>query len=628
MCGICGILRLDGAPADRDLLARMNSRLIHRGPDDEGLLVAGSAGLAMRRLSIIDVEGARQPIPNEDESIWIVFNGEVYNYPELRTYLLSRGHQLRTHGDTEVIVHLYEELGLDCVNRLNGMFAFAIWDSGKQQLFLARDRIGIKPLFYSVKPGDALYFASEMKALFEAPIDLEMDRQAVYDYLSLMYVPTPATAFKNIRQLEPGHFLSRTPGDGIRIKEYWDLNMPSVGDEGSASSHYEEEVLDLIETAIRRQMISDVPIGALLSGGLDSTTVTAVMAEKLSTPVSTFTIGFANPSYDESAEARLVAETFKTSHHEQVVHPNMIKSMTDLLNSFDQPFADYSAIPTFLVSKLASQHVKVVLTGDGGDEVFAGYPTHLAYKYTALYRMVPKIIRDRLIAPLVMSLPTSLERLSFDYKAKKFVKGADLSLEAGHYWWKVIFDERQKGELLVPEFTAGLDDSFHVFDRYFKKCSDWRPLNRLLYVDMKTFLLDDNLVKVDRMTMANGLEARVPLLDHELVEKVAMIPPAVKCPGFETKGLLRKAVSKLLPETIRKGSKKGFTPPLPFWINNELKGFLTDLFAPDRVKRTGILNPGYCSRLLNEHFNKVRDNNRQIWTLASLICRLEATESK
>jgi asparagine synthase (glutamine-hydrolysing) len=624
MCGICGFIRLDHAPADRDLLNRMNSRLIHRGPDDEGLFVAGNAALAMRRLSIIDVAGARQPISNEDQTIWIVFNGEIYNYPELRGYLLSRGHQLRTHGDTEVIVHLYEEFGFDCVNRLNGMFAFAIWDANNQRLFLARDRLGIKPLFYCVQPGTAVYFASEMKALFEAPIDLEMDRQAVYDYLSLMYVPTPATAFRNIRQLEPGHLLYATPREGVRTKEYWDLRMPAIGDEGPGSSRYEEEVLDLVETAVRRQMISDVPIGALLSGGLDSTTVVAVMAEKLSTPVSTFTIGFENPSYDESAEARLVAETFKTGHHEQIVRPNMIESITDLLNSFDQPFADYSAIPTFLVSKLASQHVKVVLTGDGGDEVFAGYPTHLAYKYTALYRMIPKLLRDRLIAPLVMSLPTSLERLSFDYKAKKFVKGADLSLEAGHYWWKVIFDEEQKRELLAPEFTAGLDDSFYVFDRHFKKCSGTHPLNRLLYVDMKTFLLDDNLVKVDRMTMANGLEARVPLLDHELVEKVAMIPPGVKCPGFQTKGLLRKAVAKLLPESIRKGSKKGFTPPLPFWINNELKVFLTDLFKPERLKQTGILNPAYCTRLLNEHFNKIKDNNRQIWTLASLICRLEA----
>jgi asparagine synthase (glutamine-hydrolysing) len=588
------------------------------------LFVAGNAALAMRRLSIIDVAGARQPISNEDQTIWIVFNGEIYNYPELRAYLISRGHQLRTHGDTEVIVHLYEEFGFDCLNRLNGMFAFAIWDANNQRLFLARDRLGIKPLFYCVQPGTAVYFASEMKALFEAPIDLEMDRQAIYDYLSLMYVPTPATAFRNIRQLEPGHLLYATPREDVRTKEYWDLRMPEIGAEGPGSSHYEEEVLDLVETAVRRQMISDVPIGALLSGGLDSTTVVAVMAEKLSAPVSTFTIGFASPSYDESAEARLVAETFKTGHHEQIVRPNMIESMTELLNSFDQPFADYSAIPTFLVSKLASQHVKVVLTGDGGDEVFAGYPTHLAYKYTALYRMIPKILRDRLIAPLVMSLPTSLERLSFDYKAKKFVKGADLSLEAGHYWWKVIFDEEQKRELLAPEFATGLDDSFYIFDRHFKKCSEAHPLNRLLYVDMKTFLLDDNLVKVDRMTMANGLEARVPLLDHELVEKIARIPPAVKCPGFQTKGLLRKAVAKLLPETIRKGSKKGFTPPLPFWINNELKGFLADLFRPERVKQTGILNPVYCTRLLNEHFNKIKDNNRQIWALASLICRLEA----
>jgi len=624
MCGICGIFLLDPeAEVDRAALERMNRTMVHRGPDDEGYHVSGAVGLAMRRLSIIDLEGGHQPITNEDQSLWIVFNGEIYNYPELRSELLSKGHRFRTRSDTEVILHLYEEIGEDCVTRLNGMFGFALWDGKQRRVFLARDRLGIKPLFYSYEEGRRLVFGSEIKSLLAAGISREPDYQGLYDYLSLMYVPTPSTAFAAIKKLPPGCVLTCSP-EGMRVRRYWDIPLPRAGEEESPSHDYEAEILDLVETAIRRHMIADVQVGALLSGGLDSTTVAAVMARKLNVPLKTFTIGFDRKSYDESKEARLVANTLGTEHLEATGRPAMIESIPELLSFFDEPFADYSAIPTFLVSELAAQYVKVVLTGDGGDEIFAGYPTHVAYRVSKIFAMIPRWVRQNLITPIVMALPTSMERISFDYKAKRFVTGADLPLDKGHYWWKVVFNEEEKGKLCASDFLGnGFQDSFGAFEGHFSAARHAHPLNQLLYVDAKTFLVDDNLTKVDRMTMAHSLEARVPLLDHELVERMAVIPPHIKSTGLQTKRLLRTAVRKLLPPAIRKGKKKGFTPPLPFWIKGELRDFLLQSFSQERLSATGLLNPAYCRRLLDEHLQGQKDNNRQIWTVLALICWLE-----
>ncbi|MGC9028112.1 MAG: asparagine synthase (glutamine-hydrolyzing) [Desulfomonilaceae bacterium] len=624
MCGICGILFLEpDASPSRSALEAMNRTLIHRGPDDEGYFISGPVGLAMRRLSIIDLQGGRQPISNEDSSIHVVFNGEIYNFPELRAYLAAKGHIFRTNSDTEVIVHLYEEQGHECVNRLHGMFSFALWDGRKGVLLLARDRLGIKPLYYSFSPERYLVFASEIKALLEVGISREPDYQALYDYLSLMYAPTPSTAFAAIKKLPPGSSLvcSRS---GMEIRQYWDIPLPDAGSEDGATGNYEDEILSLLEKAVARHMIADVPVAAFLSGGLDSTTVAAIMATKLGAPPKTFTIGFHHASYDESREARLVAETLGTAHHEQKVGPHMIESIPGLLDMFDEPFADYSAIPTFLVSKFAAREVKVVLTGDGGDEIFAGYPTHYAYRVSRLFRLIPRTVRERLINPLIAALPTSMDRISFDYMAKRFITGVDLPFEHGHYWWKVVFNEAEKALLCSSEFlAAGFRDSFAVFEEYFRRARNADPLNQLLYVDAKTFLLDDNLVKVDRMTMANSLEARVPLLDHELVERLAVIPPQVKSRGFETKRLLRRAVKPLLPRRIRKGKKKGFTPPLPYWIKGELRPLFEEYFSERRLNSFGMLNARYCRGLLNEHLLGQRDNNRQLWTLLGLMCWLE-----
>lgn len=624
MCGICGIFQFDPhAGVDRIDLERMNATLVHRGPDDEGYHVSGPVGMAMRRLSIIDLGGGRQPISNEDGTIWIVYNGEIFNYPALRTDLVARGHQFKTSSDTEVIVHLYEEMAERCVEPLNGMFAFALWDSRRNSLLLARDRLGIKPLFYSVEPGHRVVFGSEIKALLPAGVDRTPDYQGLYDYLSLMYVPTPATAYAAVKKLPPGSWMRCSP-EGTRIHHYWDIPVPRRGEEIRASADYSHEILEMVQASIRKQMIADVTVGALLSGGLDSTTVSAVMARKLGLPLKTFTVGFDRKSYDESAEARLVAETLGTEHREDLVTPGMVNSIPDLLNSFDEPFADYSAIPTYLVSRMAAPHVKVVLTGDGGDEVFAGYPTHYAYKVARIFRVIPRSLRTRFIEPLVMALPTSMERISFDYKAKRFVTGAGLPLGQSHYWWKVIFNEEEKRRLCSADFlSCDLRDSYEVFEQHFGRVRDAHPLNQLLYVDAKTFLLDDNLTKVDRMTMANSLEARVPLLDHELVERVALIPPAVKQRGFRTKPLLRQVAKDLLPPAIQKGKKKGFTPPLPFWIKDELRELFLDTFTQSRINATGLLNPDYCRLILDEHLRGEKDNNRQLWTVLSLVCWLE-----
>ncbi len=601
----------------------MNSTLIHRGPDDEGSYTSGPVGLAMRRLSIIDLAAGHQPICNEDGALWIVYNGEVYNYPELRSELVSKGHRFKTHSDTEVILHLYEEIGERCVDRLNGMFAFAIWDSRRREVFLARDRLGIKPLFYCMEPGHRIVFGSEIKALLAAGVDRTPDWQGLYDFLSLLYVPTPATAYASVKKLPPGAWM-KCSAEGAVIRQYWDIPIPGYTEELPPSADYAHEILEMVQDSIRKQMIADVTIGALLSGGLDSTTVSAVMAKKLGMPLKTFTVGFDRKSYDESPEARLVADTLGTDHLDETVAPGMIESIPDLLNSFDEPFADYSAVPTYLVSRLASRHVKVVLTGDGGDEVFAGYPTHYAYKVARIFRAIPRVLRRTVLEPLVQALPTSMERISFDYKAKRFVTGADLPLGQGHYWWKVIFNEAEKRQLCTGDvLNRGMRDSYQVFEEHFNRVKNAHPLNQLLYVDAKTFLLDDNLVKVDRMTMANGLEARVPLLDHELVERVALIPPAIKQQGFKTKPLLRQVARDLLPPSIQKGTKKGFTPPLPFWIRDELKDFFLDTFSPAKIKATGILNPDYCGLILNEHLHGKKDNNRQIWTVLALLCWLD-----
>jgi asparagine synthase (glutamine-hydrolysing) len=621
MCGICGQLLFDpGAQVDPALLRRMTDVIAHRGPDSEGHFVQGQAGLGMRRLRIIDLATGEQPMPNEDESLWIVFNGEIYNYVELRPPLEAKGHVFRTHSDTETIVHLYEEYGTRCVDHLNGMFAFAIWDCRRQELFVARDRLGIKPLFYAYEPGRRLLFASEIKSLLETNVSRELDYVGLHDYLSLFYVPTPRSAFRAIRKLPPAHWLRCRRDGSLQVERYWDIPFPQQPIERRPRTFYVERIRDLLRESVRRQLRSDVPLGVLLSGGLDSTGVLAFMSELLDRPVRSFSIGFREASYNELPDARLVAEAFGTEHRELVVEPDLIQLIQEIVLHFDEPFADYSAIPTYLVSQLARREVTVALSGDGGDEVFAGYQTHYAYRVARLYRLLPRLLRDGVIAPLVHRLPTSTDRISFDFMAKRFVTGAHLPFAQGHYWWKVILNESEKEELYTADFMRQVRrDSFEVFAPYFDAVQGAHPLNQLLYVDTNTFLLDDCLVKVDRMSMANSLEVRVPLLDHELVEFMAGVPPVFKSSGFSTKSLLRDVVRPLLPPAIVRGRKRGFTPPLPVWLKRGLREFVQDTLSPSRIHDVGWLDPVVVSRILEEHFGGRRDNNRPIWTLLCLV---------
>jgi len=626
----------------------MTGVIAHRGPDSDGYLIQDNVGLGMRRLSIIDLETGQQPIANEDGSLWIVFNGEIYNYVELRPMLEARGHVLRTRSDTETIVHLYEEYGPRCVDHLNGMFAIAIWDRRRRELFLARDRLGIKPLFYAYEP-DAprrrLLFGSEIKSLLQTDVSREPDYVALHDYLSLFYVPTPRSAFKAIAKLPPGHWMRCTSDGQIEIERYWDVPFPQ-GQEPIAAlppalrdrQECVRHIRHLLRESVRRQLRSDVPLGVFLSGGLDSTSIVAVIRDLLDRPVRTFSIGFDQPSYNELPDARLVAQAFETEHHELVVHPDLTDLIPRLVLHFDEPFADYSAIPTYLVSQMARREVTVALSGDGGDEVFAGYQTHTAYRVARLYRLLPRLLRDGLIAPLVQRLPTSTARISFDYMAKRFVTGAHLPFQQGHYWWKVILNEAEKRALYTADFLrmvqadtecppdtnhstdeVPLRDSYEVFRPYFDRMKGAHALNQLLYVDTKTFLLDDCLVKVDRMSMANSLEVRVPLLDHELVEWMARVPPRWKSSGLGTKTLLRDVVRPLLPSTIVRGKKRGFTPPLPLWLKRELRGFCLDVLSPARVRAMGWFEPAAVSQILQDHFEGRRDNNRSIWTLLCLL---------
>ena len=616
----------------------MTETIRHRGPDSDGYYVGENVGLGMRRLSIIDLETGTQPISNEDGSLWIVYNGEVYNYLELRAELVARGHVLRTRSDTETIVHLYEEHGPRCVEHLNGMFAFAIWDVKRRELFLARDRLGIKPLYYAVDSLCAL-FGSELKCLLAAGVSREPDYLALHDYLSLFYVPTPRSAYAAVRKLEPGHWL-RVRSDGTHeIRRYWDIPFPAKApsprgtrrEHGTREEHV-EQIRHLLRESVRRQLRSDVPLGVFLSGGLDSTSVVACMSDLLDRPVRTFSIGFHEPSYNELPDARRVAQAFGTEHHEQVVEPDLEALIPKVVLQFDEPFADYSALPTYLVSQMARQEVTVALSGDGGDEVFAGYPTHYAYRVARLYRLLPRWVRDALIAPLVQRLPTSSKRISFDYMAKRFVTGAHLPFQQGHYWWKVILNEAEKAALytdgfleqLVSQAGAEPRDSFAAFAPHFHRVRNAHALNQLLYVDAKTFLLDDCLVKVDRMSMANSLEVRVPLLDHELVEYVARVAPRWKSSGFETKSLLRDVVRPLLPPTIVRGKKRGFTPPLPIWLKRELRDFVEDVLSPARLRAQGWFKPAVVRQIVDQHMRGERDNNRAIWTLLCLVLWYES----
>ena len=620
MCGICGkVYHSIDRGVDGELLRSMASVINHRGPDDEGIYVKSNVGLAHKRLSILDLSPAgHQPMSNEDGSIWIVFNGEIYNFLDLRDDLQKRGHTFRSRTDTETIIHLYEEKGVECVHDLRGMFAFAIWDENKKRLFCARDRAGKKPFVYA-HTEDGLIFASELKALLKDPaLKRNLNHTAIHNYLTYQYVPSPMSIFTSVKKLPPAHILIYERGD-LKIKRYWNL---SYQDKLQLSSveEYGEQFRDLFEEAVKIRLRSDVPLGAFLSGGVDSSLVVAVMSRLMDQPVKTFSIGFEEEAYDEVAFARLIAEKYKTDHHEFIVKPDAVSILPQIVWHYNEPFADSSAIPTFYVSKMTRDFVTVALNGDGGDESFAGYERYVADKLADYYRRVPPFMREGIIRRIVDKLPHSTNRRNFFRRLKRFVKGISEPPERRYVRWICFFDNEMKGDLYTPSFKD-LNreyDSVDLTVKWYERADAEQFLDRTLFVDVMSYLPEDLLVKVDIASMAHSLEARSPFLDHKVMEFAASLPPNLKLRGMETKFLLKHTLSDIVPQEILQRKKMGFGVPLDVWFRNDLKEMAYDVLLDQKSIERGYFRKEYVSKMLDEHVSKQYDHSYRIWALLFL----------
>jgi len=605
MCGICG---LAGAGADVEAARRMNARLVHRGPDSDGVFDGDGVALAMRRLSIIDLEGGDQPIANEDGSVVVVQNGEIYNYRELRDELERAGHRFRTDSDTEVLVHLYEQHGEDFAERLRGMFAIALWDARERRLLLARDRFGIKPLYYRLADG-TLSFASELKALLEQPgFSREIDPCAVAAYLAFNSIPAPLTIFAGARKLPPGT-LARW-GDGeLTMRRY---ARPAPVAEGEARRRPEEalagELRETLRDSVRAHLVADVPVGVLLSGGVDSAGLAALASGQQSDPVKTFSVGFEEASFDELDRARLVAERYGTEHHEIVLRPDAVELFPKLVEAFDEPFGDSSALPTYLVSELAAGEVKVALSGEGADELFGGYYTYVA---DLLAARVGRLAA--LAAPLAELLPSSDAKVSFDYKAKRFARGVGLPPLERHHAWKEIFSRESQGELLGPRDPGW--DPVDLYRERYAETAGAEQLARLQDVDLGIYLVDDLLVKTDRSSMAHSLELRVPFLDNEVAAAALGLATPLKVRGAAKKRLLRRALAPLLPREVLRGRKQGFSVPVAAWLRGPLQGFARETLSAETLTRQGWLDPATVTAQLDRHCSGQEDLSRQLWGL-------------
>jgi asparagine synthase (glutamine-hydrolysing) len=601
VCGICGLVAADGR-VDPDRVAAMSGTLVHRGPDSFGEFSDGSAALAARRLSIIDLETGDQPIANEDGTLHVVQNGEIYNYRELRHELERAGHRFRTHGDTEVLVHLYEEHGDRFAERLRGMFAIAIWDGRRRRLVLARDRFGIKPLYYRDERGE-LAFASELRALPRGEIDLD----ALEAFLAFNSIPAPLTIFREVRKLPAGHLL--VWDDGRIELERFARPAPVPKEELREDQEAElvEELRARLRDSVRAHLVSDVPVGVLLSGGVDSALLAALAAEESSEPLRTFSIGFEERSFDELADARRVAERYGTRHRELVLRPDAALLLPALAEAFDEPFADSSALPTYLVSELAASDVKVALSGEGGDELFGGYYTYVADLLAARLGGLARAAR-----PLVERLPTSTAKASFDYKAKRFVRAAHLPPLERHHGWKEIFSAEARAELTG---RPSVFDPVDLLRARYVETEGADELARLQDVDLGIYLVDDLLVKTDRASMAHSLEARVPYLDTVVTNLALALPTRHKVRGLSKKVLLRKAAAPLLPREIVHGKKRGFSIPAAAWLRGELEPFARETLSRESLLRQGFFRPESVQRLLDEHVAGREDRSRQLWGL-------------
>ncbi len=598
MCGICGI-----GFGDRQLIKKINNALVHRGPDSQGYFVDNNVSLGIRRLKIIDLETGDQPIYNEDKTVVTVYNGEIYNFKELKYRLEKAKHRFYTNTDTEVIVHLYEEYGDEFPRYLDGMFAVALYDSKKKKILLARDRLGIKPLYYTSE--NDFYFASELKALLQnKEIKKEIDKQAFHNYLSFGYIPGPLSIIKSIKKLSPGHILIYSKGKRV-IKQFWDLKYSEQINR--SESQTKKELLSELQKAVDSHLISDVPLGAFLSGGIDSSTIVAMMSKAMKEPVKTFSIGFPEDDYNELKYARIVAEHFNTDHKEFVVTPDLLNVIGEIVWHLDEPYSDPSAFPVYYVSQMARKYVTVALSGEGGDEIFAGYPRYFQWKQDKLieyYKRLPSGIK---------SIGKKVATMSGDDTKRKIDKIDKLSvMEDPEYWYNskiTLFTEEEKSKLYKPK---NADDSYKIVYNYYKNNNALSKLNKELYVDVKTYLVDNNLCKVDRMSMLHSLEIRVPFLDNNFIKFVSSLPTEMKVRDNMGKYLLRQAVKDILPKQILERKKMGFALPLKYWLKKELYSSASLI-----LDKSETFNKDYVNKILGQHKSNNRNNDRRIWTLIS-----------
>ncbi|MGA2706441.1 MAG: asparagine synthase (glutamine-hydrolyzing) [Isosphaeraceae bacterium] len=626
MCGIAGILDLKGRAVEQPLLERLCACLAHRGPDDEGFHVEGNVALGQRRLSIIDLSSGGQPMSNEDGTVWVTFNGEIYNFLALRAELEAHGHRFATRSDTEVIVHAFEQYGTGCLQRFRGMFAFAIWDQKRRLLFLARDRVGKKPLFYARADGQFV-FASELQALLQHPgvrCGREPDPAALDEYLTYGYIPAPGTAFRNVFKLPPAHFLTlelpEEEGVGAaepKVEPYWRLEYtPKLDlDEDEAA----EGLLEVLTEAVRLRLIADVPLGALLSGGVDSSVVVALMSRLSDRPVKTFSIGFDEKAFNELPYARLVARRYGTDHHELIVRARALDVLPTLVRHYGEPFADSSAVPSYHVAQLTRRHVTVALNGDGGDECFAGYERYLGSGLAERYQRIPRPVRVGMIEPLAALIPGTLPRRNRLSQAKRFLQVAAQPLARRYLRWVTYFTPEQKQGLYTPEFRARLGER-EAGAWLLRQFADVRRegcnhLDALLATDVRSYLPYDLLVKMDIATMASSLEARSPFLDHQVMEFAARLPARYKLRGTTLKYLLKKVARKLLPAEILDRRKMGFGMPVGNWMRGELRPLLDDVLLSPRALARGYFRPEAVRQLVKENAQGPHDHSNQLWAL-------------
>ncbi|NOR13122.1 MAG: asparagine synthase (glutamine-hydrolyzing) [Candidatus Aminicenantes bacterium] len=625
MCGICGIAKTDnGEPVSRSLLSSMCATIVHRGPDDEGIFVQNNVGLGVRRLSIIDVEGGHQPLSNEDGSVWVAHNGEIYNFPELREELITCGHTFKTRTDTETIVHSYEEWGEHCFQKFRGMFAFALWDDRTKRLLVGRDRMGIKPFYYTLIENKerTLVFGSELKTILVHPdVKRALEPQALDLYLTFEYIPEPLSAFQNIYKLPAGTFLIYERGK-IHIERYWDVNREqeeevSTKPHGISLASIEDELYERLKESVKARLLSDVPLGAFLSGGIDSSAIVGLMHELGVSPIKTFSIGFEDATYNELEHARRISQKFHTDHEEFILKPQALELTEKLIRHLDEPFGDFSIFPTYLVSKMARSHVKVILSGDGGDELFAGYEHYQAQK---LSRLPLVSFLSKPMPAVLRKLPPSSKKKGLWNKLRRYAQGFEHPQDLRHFRWMMFLNQKEREDLYSKDFRHELEGikPFHTIpplDKLYPQLDRFDDINGELYLDLRSYLVDDILVKVDRMSMATSLETRVPLIDHKVVEYVFQIPGHLKLKGMTTKWIFKKTMERLLPPQNIYRSKEGFSIPIKHWLRNELKELMLHYLSESRIRDAGLFNFGPIKHKIDRHMQGRENYSHQLWAL-------------